>query len=104
MADCLFCKIIQGDIPTQKVYEDNDVFAFHDIHPKARVHILIVPKKHIPTAMDVTREEEVLMGKLIRSAYEVSKEFGLLGYRLQVNVGQHGGQEIFHLHFHLLGD
>lgn len=104
MIDCIFCKIVRGDIPTQKVYEDDDILAFHDIHPKARIHILIVPKKHIPTAMDVTQGDEVLMGKLIRAAYEVAQKSGLLGYRLQVNVGEQGGQEIFHLHFHLLGD
>lgn len=104
MSDCIFCKIIAGEIPSQKVYEDAEIFAFKDIYPKARVHVLIVPKRHIPTAMDLREEDEALFGKMARAAAEIAREAGLEGYRLQVNVGEKGGQEVFHLHMHVMGD
>lgn len=104
MPDCLFCKIITGEIPSQKVYENSEVMAFKDLYPKARVHVLVVPKRHIATAMDLCEEDEALFGKMARAAAEIAKEAGLEGYRLQVNVGEKGGQEVFHVHMHVMGD
>lgn len=104
MSDCIFCKIIAGEIPSQKVYEDDFVVAFRDLYPKARVHVLVVPKQHIPTAMDFRAEDEALFGKMARAAAEIAREAGLEGYRLQVNVGEKGGQEVFHVHMHVMGD
>ncbi len=104
MPDCIFCKIITGEIPSQKVYEDAEVIAFKDLYPKARVHVLVVPKRHIPTAMDLREADEALFGKMVRAAASIAKEAGLEGYRLQVNVGKSGGQEIFHLHMHVMGE
>lgn len=100
---CIFCKIIAEEIPSQKVYEDEWGLVFHDIHPKSNVHLLIVPKKHIPTIMDLEIGDETIVGHLHRIAQEVGKKLGLEGYKLQINVGEKGGQEVFHLHVHLLG-
>lgn len=100
---CIFCKIIAEEIPSQKVYEDEWGLVFHDIHPKSKVHLLIVPKKHIPTIMDLEIGDETIVGHLHRIAQEVGKNLGLEGYKLQINVGEKGGQEVFHLHVHLLG-
>lgn len=104
MDDCLFCKIIRSEIPAEKVYEDDAVIAFKDIYPKARVHILVVPKRHIPTAMDLQEEDDALLGKMARAVADIAKKSELEGYRLLMNVGKKGGQEIFHIHLHLLAD
>lgn len=103
--DCIFCKIIQGEIPSTKVYEDETLFAFEDIHPAAPVHILIVPKKHIEGINTFSPEDEPLAGKMFSLARQLAKQQGIAedGYRLVVNVGSHGGQTVPHLHLHLIG-
>jgi len=103
MTDCLFCKIIAGEIPCDKVYEDDDVFAFKDIHPKAPTHVLVIPKEHIPTLADV--ENPALLGTLMSKVNHIANDvLGLeAGYRIVINVREGGGQEVFHLHAHILG-
>lgn len=103
--DCLFCKIIAGEIPSNKVYEDDDVYAFHDISPAAPTHILIIPKKHIAAVKDAGSEESELMGKLLVKAADLAREQGLEedGYRLVINNGNNGGQTVYHIHLHILG-
>lgn len=103
--DCLFCKIIKGEIPSQKVYEDEKVYAFYDISPAAPVHVLIIPKEHIPSANALTAENAPVVGHIFRVAAELAKELGIAesGYRVVNNCGEDGGQTVQHLHFHLLG-
>ena len=102
--NCLFCRIIAGDIPSAKVYEDEDVFAFRDINPQAPVHILVVPKKHICCAMDVNETNSVLVGKCFEAIAKIAKAEGLEnGFRVVNNCGEDGGQSVMHLHFHLIG-
>lgn len=105
MSDCIFCKIIDHEIPSNVVYEDDDLIAFNDIHPLAAVHILLVPKKHIPTTADLTAEDAALIGKVYLVAKKIAEEKGLAenGYRIVNNCKADGGQEVFHIHFHLLG-
>lgn len=104
MKDCLFCKIINGEIPSEKVYEDDEILAFKDINPKAPVHILIIPKKHISSAMEIKENDEALIGKIFTVIAKIAKEQNLdNGYRIINNCGEDGGQEVMHLHFHLLG-
>ncbi|MFA5842332.1 MAG: histidine triad nucleotide-binding protein [Candidatus Gracilibacteria bacterium] len=102
MDDCIFCKIIEGKIPSTFEWDDEHCVAFKDLHPKARVHLLIVPKKHIATVMDLQEGDEKIMGHLIRTAKDLGKKMGLEGYRLQFNVGHKGGQEVFHIHLHMM--
>ncbi|RLL52275.1 histidine triad nucleotide-binding protein [Mariprofundus sp. EBB-1] len=103
MSNCLFCKIIAGDIPCNKVYENDHVLAFHDIHPKAPTHVLIIPKLHVATLADC--DDPALLGTLMDSVRHVADEvLGLTdGYRVIINVREGGGQEVFHLHAHILG-
>lgn len=103
MTDCLFCKIIEGKIPASKVYEDEDVFAFNDIHPKSPTHVLVVPKVHIPTLADTNSSE--LLGTLMNRVNHIANDILALdeGYRIVINVREGGGQEVFHLHIHILG-
>lgn len=104
MADCLFCSIIKKEIPCIAVYEDDEILAFHDIDPKAPVHILLVPKAHIESAADLTQEDSALLGRLFAVAANLAKENNLeKGWRIVSNVGKQGGQSVPHLHFHLLG-
>lgn len=105
MNDCIFCKIINGDIPSKKVYEDDDILAFEDINPMAKVHILLIPKKHIATAADLQEEDAAVIGKIFLVAKKIAEEKGMAedGYRIVNNCKSHGGQEVFHIHFHLLG-
>ncbi len=105
MGDCIFCKIIKGEIPSKKVYEDKDIFAFEDINPQAPVHILIVPKKHIEKSLDVTGQDKELIGSIFLVANKLAKEKGIAesGFRLVVNCNRDSGQDVFHIHFHLLG-
>ena len=102
MKNCLFCKIINKEVPSDIIYEDEKVIAFKDIHPKAPVHLLIVPKKHIPSVDHLEMEDKTLMGELILTAQKIAREKKLKGYRLQINVGRPAGQLIDHLHLHLL--
>ena len=104
MSDCIFCKIIAGEIPSRKVYEDEDVYAFHDIHPFARVHFMIIPKLHIASLADAAPEHQALLGKILLLAPKLAKEQGLdSGFKTLINTGHGGGQEVFHLHVHVFG-
>jgi len=104
MNDCLFCKIVRGEVPSEKVYSDDDVIAFKDIYPQYPVHILIIPKKHVDGADTLSGDDTELAGKLMLTAARVAKQFNLSsGYRILTNVGEHGGQTVRHLHLHLLG-
>lgn len=104
MEDCIFCKIIKGEIPSEKVYEDDEILAFKDINPIAPVHILVIPKKHIESADDIVEEDELLIGKIFTVIKRLAKENNLdNGYRIVNNCGEDGGQAVKHLHFHLLG-
>lgn len=100
--DCIFCKIIKGEIPKAKVFENDSFVAFNDINPKASVHILVIPKKHIESVKDLKDNDKELVGELILTAQKIAKEKNLEGYRLVVNVGRGGGQIVDHLHLHLL--
>jgi histidine triad (HIT) family protein len=105
MKDCLFCKIVAGEIPCEKVFENENVLGFKDINPQAPQHILIIPKKHIATINDIDDTDDImLMGELIIAAKHIAKELGFAenGYRLNINCGNDGGQEIGHIHLHLL--
>lgn len=104
MDNCLFCKMVAGDIPTDVVYENDEVLAFRDINPQAPVHILIIPKTHISTLNDVDDEDAALMGKLFFAAKEIAEAEGVAdeGYRTVVNCGALAGQSVFHVHMHLL--
>ena len=102
--NCLFCKIIAGEIPSSKVYEDDDVFAFRDINPQAPVHILVVPKKHICCARCVNADNSAAVAKCFEAIAKIGKAEGLdNGYRVINNCGEDGGQSVMHLHFHLIG-
>ena len=103
--DCLFCKIIAGDIPSAKVYEDDLVYAFRDIEPQAPVHILIIPKEHIASANELSGENASVVGHIFAVAAKIAKNEGIAdgGYRIVNNCGDDGGQTVKHLHFHMLG-
>ena len=102
--DCLFCKIIAGDIPSKKAYEDEQVYAFYDIDPQAPVHILIIPKEHIASAAQITAENSAVVAHIFEVAAKLSQELGLKdGFRVVTNCGDSAGQSVKHLHFHLLG-
>jgi len=102
--DCVFCKIIKKEAPSTIVYEDNDIVAFQNIRPLAPVHILIAPKEHIPSVDDLEEKHKALVGKLFLVAKKVAKDQGIAGnYKTVFNVGEGGGQIIYHLHLHLLG-
>ena len=101
--DCLFCKIIKGDIPSTKVYEDDHVYAFDDINPGAPVHSLVIPKTHIATNHDVTDEHAALMGQLFLGAQKVAAAKGITDYRMAMNCGAGAGQSVFHVHLHVIG-
>ena len=105
MDDCLFCKIISGDIPSDKVFENESVFAFRDIDPKAPTHILIIPKKHITTLNDLEAEDKELAGDILLTAKELAVSEGIAdsGYRTVFNCNKDGGQTVYHIHLHLLG-
>ena len=102
---CLFCKIAAGEIPSKKAYEDESVYAFHDIAPQAPVHVLVIPKKHIESAQTLTREDDALLGHMFEVARTIAVENGLdkTGYRLITNIGADAGQSVLHLHLHLIG-
>lgn len=105
MEDCLFCKIIAGEIPSNKVYEDDMVYSFYDIDPKAPEHILIIPKKHMKSILEVQGDDFQYVDAMIKAAQEIAAEKGLDadGFRLVFNTGENGGQTVPHLHMHLLG-
>lgn len=106
MSDCIFCKITGKEMDADIVYEDDEIIAFNDIYPKAKTHVLIVPKKHIDTIKDLKEDEqdEMLVGKMVLVARNIAKEKNLDGYNLQFNVGKSAGQIIFHIHLHLMSN
>ncbi|MBP0985356.1 MAG: histidine triad nucleotide-binding protein [Oscillospiraceae bacterium] len=104
MNDCLFCRIISGDIPSTKVYEDDQIFAFRDIAPMAPTHILVVPKTHIAGVDEITPENSAIVAHIFEMIPIIAREEGLTGgYRVVSNIGEDGGQTVRHLHFHILG-
>ena len=104
--DCIFCKIANGEIKTEFIYEDEKIAAFKDLEPQAPTHVLIVPKKHIESLNDLTLENQELMGHMMIKVREIAKKLGIdeSGYRLVINTGKDGGQTVNHLHIHLLGN
>ncbi len=103
MADCIFCEIAEGRAPASVEYEDDLVVAFNDINPQAPAHILIVSKKHLPSIIDTQEEDKELIGHMVLVARQIAEQHHLDGYKLIYNVGEKGGQIVFHLHLHLLG-
>lgn len=104
MEDCVFCKIIKGEIPSEKVYEDKEVIAFKDIQPAAPIHILVIPKKHIETLLEVKEEDSYLIAHIYQVINKIAKDMGIdkEGFRVIANCGKDSGQEVMHIHFHLL--
>ena len=105
MPDCLFCKIAEGTIPARLVHQDKDTVAFEDINPQAPFHVLVVPRRHVATLNDLTRDDDPVMGKLFRVAATLAKEKGCAesGYRVLLNTNAEGGQVVFHVHMHVMG-
>ena len=105
MRECIFCKIINGEIPSEKVYEDDNVLAFKDINPAAPIHVLVIPKKHIESVLDIKEEDKEILANIFEAIKKVAKEMKIdnEGFRLISNCGRDGGQEVMHLHFHILG-
>ncbi len=106
--NCIFCKIVDGKIPSRKVYEDNEILAFHDISPWAPVHFLMIPKMHVPSMAQIEDEHAPLLGRMMALAPRLALQAGCQpypegGYRIMVNTGLHGGQEVHHLHLHVIG-
>lgn len=104
MEDCIFCKIIKGEIPSSKIYEDEEILAFKDINPVAPIHILVIPKKHIESLAKMQEGDEAIIGKIYKVINKIAEEQGVKekGYRVITNCGKDGGQAVGHLHFHLL--
>ena len=105
MRECLFCMINKGDLPAEKVYDSDEVFAIKDINPQAPVHLLIIPKKHFSTVLEIQKEDHRLIGSIYSIANQLAKDNGLdkAGFRIVVNCGVEAGQSVFHIHYHLLG-
>jgi len=103
MSDCLFCKIAAGEIPSNKVYEDDLCYAFYDIAPQAPTHFLVIPKAHIPSAAAVTAENSAVVGHIFEVIARITKDLGIESFRVVSNIGEQAGQSVFHLHFHVLG-
>lgn len=105
MENCIFCMIIEHQVPAEILYEDEDMVVIQDVHPLAPIHLLVIPRKHIPSMNEITQTEEALLSKLFLKGREMAfnKGIGETGYRLVVNTGTGGGQTVFHLHVHLLG-
>lgn len=103
MSDCLFCKIVAGDIPSNKVYEDELCLAFYDIDPQAPTHFLVIPKDHIGSVSEVNGENAAVVAHIFTVIAKVTKDLGVDSYRVVSNIGQQAGQSVFHLHFHVLG-
>jgi histidine triad (HIT) family protein len=104
MSDCIFCKIVAGEIPSKKLYEDDEVIAFHDIRPIAPVHFMLIPKLHVASLADCSDGQRDLLGRMLLLAPRLAKEQGLeSGFRTMINTGHGGGQEVFHLHIHVFG-
>jgi len=100
---CIFCKIIEGSIPSKKIFENDQLIAFHDIHPIDKVHFLITPKKHIESLISCSEADKEIISNMLLLAPKLAKEQGLQGFRTMINSGADGGQEVFHMHFHVYG-
>jgi histidine triad (HIT) family protein len=104
MSDCIFCRIARGEIPSKKVYEDEDIFAFHDIQPQAPVHFMIIPKQHIASLNEADQSHQAILGKIMAKSGELARSQGLTdGFRTIINTGRIGRQEVYHLHVHIVG-
>ncbi len=105
MSDCLFCKILDGEIPCDRVYENDHVIAFRDVNPQAPTHILVIPRKHIPTVNDLTVDDKNIVAEMMLAAQAIAKQEGIEddGYRLVMNCNEGAGQTVFHIHLHILG-
>lgn len=104
MENCIFCKIARGEIPSRKVYEDDDVLAFHDIQPQAPIHFLVIPKQHIPSLAEADMRHQAVLGKMLALCGGLARELGAAdGFRSIINTGRVGGQEVYHLHMHVFG-
>ncbi len=105
MSDCIFCKIIKGEIPSKKLYEDDDMVAFFDVNPQAPIHFLVIPKRHIPSVMETNSDDAYLLGRLLYTAQHLAQEAGCdqKGMRIVINCKEDGGQTVDHLHVHVLG-
>ena len=103
MTDCLFCKIVAGEIPADIVHETDTTLAFRDINPQAPTHVLIIPREHIATINDIADDQRELIGSLYTAARDIAKQEGLTDYRVAMNCGEEAGQSVFHIHLHLLG-
>jgi histidine triad (HIT) family protein len=103
--DCIFCKIIAGEIPSKKIYEDDHVVSFHDINPIAPVHALVIPKKHIPNVLGITEEDKDTLFHIHKGIQETARALGVAesGFRVITNTGEHGQQTVFHIHYHVIG-
>ncbi|QDD12658.1 histidine triad nucleotide-binding protein [Candidatus Methylopumilus rimovensis] len=101
--NCIFCKIIEGSIPSKKIFENDELIAFHDIHPIDKVHFLITPKKHIENLISCNEADKEIISNMLLLAPKLAKEQGLQGFRTMINSGAEGGQEVFHMHFHVYG-
>ncbi|MBP9742238.1 MAG: HIT domain-containing protein [Burkholderiales bacterium] len=104
MTDCIFCQIIAKTLPAKIIYEDEEMIAFHDIHPKAQIHFIVIPKLHIESMLELKQHHTNMIGKIMVNANIIAKEQGLTGYKVHINTGVAGGQEVFHLHVHILGN
>lgn len=104
MEDCIFCKIIKGEIPSNKVYEDDEILAFYDINPATPIHILVIPKKHIPSLNELESEDGIIIAKIYETINKIAQDIGFAqdGFRVIVNCGKDAGQEVGHIHFHIL--
>lgn len=100
--DCLFCKIVAGELPAERLYEDDEILVFNDINPQAPFHALLIPKTHIATLNDLETEHASVAGRLFLTAKALAQEHGLAGYRVVVNTNREGGQVVFHVHMHML--
>jgi len=104
MSDCIFCKIAEGEIPSNKAYEDDKILVFHDLDPQAPVHVLMIPKKHISSLNETTEEDAKLLSYMMLKIKDVARDLGLEnGYRVVINTGEDGGQTVKHMHIHILG-
>ncbi|WP_394020554.1 histidine triad nucleotide-binding protein [Anaerococcus cruorum] len=101
--DCVFCKIVAGEIPSDKIYEDEDIIAFNDLDPQAPIHFLVIPKKHITSLAQVEESDSALIGRIMLAIQKLAAENNLESYRVVTNIGEDGGQTVPHLHFHVLG-
>ncbi len=105
MSTCLFCRVVEGEIPSKKVFEDDELVAFHDVNPQAPTHVLIIPRRHVATVNDLVAEDSALVGRMVLRAAAIARSLGVAerGYRLVVNCNAEAGQSVFHVHLHVLG-